>query len=554
MRFLSFILIFIFSSACAVENEQVQEGQITEQVPSGAPWFANEAVNRGFSFAYDSGFTGIPHFPEIMGGGAALFDVDGDDDLDLYVVQGGDIREIGSSASRNVLFLNDGTGNFIEASSLSGAGDTGYGMGVTTGDYDNDGDVDLYITNVGRNTLLNNRGDGTFMDMTAAAGVGHEGWGASSTFFDMENDGDLDLFVTNYIDWNLGIDMACDSPFGIPDYCSPNAYDAPSRDVLFQNDGNGTFTDISSKAGLHSSFGNGLGVVVGDVQGDGFVDVFVANDQNHNQLWINQKDGTFLDKALISGVAVDQHGEAKAGMGTDILDIDDDGDLDLFVVNLAAQSDSLFINEGGWFTDGTAKSGLAGISRPFTRFGTGFFDFDNDGFLDVYMANGKVLMSAAPGESDVYAEENLLIKGNRNGTFTEVFPRGGVQNPLIHTSRGTTVGDIDNDGRLDIVVINRDAPAYLLMNQTESANAVSLKLVDRNQHNIHHATVKFLLDGKQKRRDVKVTSGYCGAHDPRLHIGLGDASHIQQVEIVWPDKSVTILESILAGKHTIYQH
>jgi hypothetical protein len=367
----------------------------------------------------------------------------------------------------------------------------------------------------------------------------------------MEADGDLDLFVTNYIDWNLGIDMACDSPLGIPDYCSPNAYNAPARDVLYRNEGDGTFTNVSAEAGMHTAFGNGLGVVVGDIQDDGLPDIFVANDQRQNQLWMNQGDGTFVDEALISGVAIDQHGEAKAGMGTDILDIDDDGDLDLFVVNLSAQADSLFINQGGWFTDGTARSGLASISRPYTRFGTGFFDFDNDGYLDVYMANGKVLMSELPNQADIYAEENLLISGSSVQMFTEVLPRGGVLTSLSDTSRGTGVGDIDGDGKLDIVVINRDAPAYLLMNKTDSANSVSLRLFDEYQNKIQHAKVLFKIGERSIRRDLKVTSGYCGSHEPRLHIGLGDAKKIEQVEITWSDQSVTTVDSIPAGRHDI---
>jgi len=521
----------------------------------GTPWFTNEADERGFLFTYDSGFDGSPRYPEIFGGGAALFDVDGDGDLDIYVVQGGSTIGSGSHWSVNQLFLNDGSGHFANMTEGSGADDAGYGMGVTTGDYDNDGDLDVYITNVGANTLLRNDGGGKFTDVTLHAGVGHVGWGSSAAFFDMEHDGDLDLFVANYINWNLGIERVCKSQAGVLDYCHPDAYNAPARDVLYRNNGDGTFTDISLEAGFHTVWGNGLGVVVGDVDGDGYHDIFVANDEMHNQLWMNQGDGTFVDDALVSGVAVDANGEPKAGMGTDFADIDNDGDLDLLVVNLVAQSDSMFINQGGWFQDGTAKSGLSSISRPFTRFGTGFHDLDNDGVLDVYMANGRVRASYESITDDIYAEDNLLIQGVRGGTFKEVLPRGGVGTPLIHTSRGAAFGDVDGDGGIDVVVINRDAPAYLLMNTNPARGGfVKMHLQNRNGAPAQNATVRFVLGDQEIRREVRTAGGYSSSHEPSLHIGVGNEVRIVNIEITWSDGTTQRVDDIEVGENrTIHQ-
>ena len=502
------------------------------------PWFANEAEERGFNFVYESGFNGIPQYPEIFGGGAALLDVECDGDLDMYVVQGGSIHDPAQTTFSNQLFINDGTGHFMNATVGSGADDNGYGMGAATGDYDNDGDLDIYVTNVGRNTLLRNNGDGTFTDVTIDATVGNDGWGSSAAFFDMDKDGDLDLYVANYIEWNEGIERECKSQSGILDYCHPDAYNAPAKDVLYRNNGDGTFTDVSEEAGIHSVWGNGLGVTVGDVNDDGFLDVFIANDEMKNQLWMNQGDGTFIDDAIVSGVAVDANGEPKAGMGTDFADVDNDGHLDLLVVNLVGQSDSMFMNHGGWFEDGTPGSGLSAISRPYTRFGTGFRDLNNDGMLDVYMANGRVLIAQTSETDDYYAEENVLIQGVGEGKFKEVTPKGGVSKPLIHTSRGVAYGDVNNDGGVDIVVINRDDQAYLLMNlNVGKGNFVKLQLLNRNGAPAQNATVRFTLGGKTQRREVRTSGGYVSAHDPTLRIGLGKEQAISGVEITWSDGS-----------------
>ena len=392
------------------------------------PWFREAAMERGIDFVHESGH-GEPYLmPEIMAGGAALFDMDGDGDLDAYLVQGGSLK--GAPRHFNQLYRNDGSGRFENATAGSGSGDGGYGMGVATGDYDGDGDTDLYVTNVGANALLQNDGPGSFTDVTAPARVGDRSWGAGAAFLDYDGDGDLDLFAANYIDWSLEARKECANSLGGPDYCSPRDYNAPARDLLYRNNGDGTFDDVSAAAGLDAAFGNGLGVVCGDFDGDGRTDIFVANDSVMNQLWMNRGDGTFADEALLRGCALDEGGIAKAGMGVSAVDVDDNATLDLLVVNLESETDSFYRNQGTYFTDATAAAGLAWGSHLYTRFGVGILDFDNDGRLDLYAANGRIDRgSSAVRAGDPFAEPNLLLSGRPDGRFEEVLPRGGDLRP-----------------------------------------------------------------------------------------------------------------------------
>ena len=516
------------------------------------PWFTDEAEDRGVDFVFESGFKEFPYNPEIISGGVAMLDVDGDEDVDIYFVQGGSITNPKQTTFSNQLFLNDGAGHFTNETVGSGAGDTSYGTGVTTGDYDNDGDVDMYITNVNANVLLRNDGNGTFVDVTEFSGVGDSRWSTSSAFFDMENDGDLDLFVVNYINWSQETELECKAKSGRLDYCHPQAYRAPAKDLLYRNNGDGTFTDVSVVSGIRSVWGNGLGVAVGDVNDDGYFDVLVANDKMNNQLWINQGDGTFIDDAMVSGVAVDANGEPKAGMGTDFADVNNDGLLDLLIVNLFGETDSLFINEGGWFKDGTPTSGLSSISRSYTRFGTGFRDLNNDGFLDFYLSNGKVRLPDSISTDDPYAEENVLVKGNKLGRFIEVLPKGGVVSQVARTSRGIAYGDVNGDGAVDIVVQNRDAPPYLLINQNpEGGGFVQLHLLNKYGAPVQNGVVRFNLGQTAMRREVQTSGGYCSSHDPTLHIGIGDAKSITNVVITWPDGTKQQTTDVITGETVV---
>jgi hypothetical protein len=523
-----------------------------EDVIKEKPWFAEEATMRGVDFIFESGFKDFPYNPEIISGGVALLDVDGDLDVDIYFVQGGSIVDKSQTEFANQLFINDGSGHFSNGTAGSGAGDTSYGTGVTTGDYDKDGDVDIYITNVDANVLLRNEGNGTFVDVTKIAGVGEKRWSSSAAFFDMDNDGDLDLYVANYIDWSHETELECKAKSGLLDYCHPQAYRAPAKDLLYRNNGDGTFTDVSVASGIRSVWGNGLGVAVGDVNEDGFLDVLVANDKMNNQLWVNQGDGTFIDEAIVSGVAVDANGEPKAGMGTDFADVNNDGLLDLLIVNLFGETDSLFLNNGGWFSDGTPMSGLSAISRSNTRFGTGFRDLNNDGFLDLYFSNGNVRLPDLITTDDPYAEENIVVQGNGTGRFVEVFPKGGVVNQIAKTSRGIAYGDVNGDGAMDIVVQNRDALPYLLINQNPGGGGfVKLQLRNTFGALVQDGVVRFTLGATKMRREVRTSGGFCSAHDPTLHIGIGNAQSITDVEITWPDGTKQEIVDVLAGETVV---
>jgi enediyne biosynthesis protein E4 len=512
--------------------------------PEEQAWFHDEAQDRGLDFRHQSGASGEFLLPEIMGGGVALADVDGDADLDIYVIQS-------AGESGNQLFINDGEAHFTR-SEAAGFADTGYGMGVTAADYDNDGDVDFYVTNVGPNRLLRNRGDGSFEDVTAAAQVGDAGFSTAATFFDGDQDGDLDLFVVNYVDWRQGIERDCyDYGTGVRNYCDPGNYNRPDQDTLYRNNGDGTFTDISELAGLADAFGNGLGVISADFNGDGLADVFVANDKTMNQLWLNQGGLRFSNEALLWGCAMDDHGIAKAGMGVAAADVDDDGDVDLLVVNIEGETDSYYRNEGGYFADATAVVGLGTVSRGYTRFGVALADFDNDGVLDMYQANGRVTYSPEPEAADIFAEPNVLLRGLNNGRFMPI-PRDDT---LVHTSRGLAIGDVNHDGGLDMVVMNRDQIPYLLINRNPvRGNWVAFNVVSIQGREALGAVVTGRVNDVVKSRGVQTAGSYLASHQPAVHFGLAGAQVIKGVVVHWPSgESETFGDYNMGKTHRLQQ-
>ena len=501
----------------------------TEEADEPRPWFAEAAAERGIDFRHRSGFEQRYLLPEITGSGAALADLDGDGDMDIYLVQSGSLVSATGAADR--VYLNRGDGHF-EPAAPPPDGD-GYGMGVAAGDYDDDGDVDLYVTNVGANLLLRNDGRGGFENVAAEAGVADDGWGTSAAFLELDADGDLDLYVANYIGWHEGAELDCYMA-GVPTYCPPQNYKAPAPDRLFRNNGDGTFTDVSRTAGMHLAFGNGFGVVAADYDQDGRTDVFVANDMMVNQLWLNQGGLAFVESAMDWGCGVDEAGEAKAGMGVAAADVDDDSDVDVLVVNLQGQTDSLFRNAGGWFEDATAEFGLNLSSRRFTRFGVVLADFDNDGHLDLYQANGAVAHRFLDQE-DPFAEPNTLYRGTEAGPFELVSPAGGVAGAPRHTSRGLAVGDIDNDGGMDLLVVNRDAAPYLLLNRTQGrGNWIRFRALTRGGRDAHAATVSVEVGARRMYRDVQPAASYLSSNDPRVHFGLGAATGVANVIVSWP--------------------
>ncbi len=514
-------------------------GAVPTSETDASPWFEEGARAAGLSFEHRSGHDREFYTPEVVSGGVALFDHDDDGRLDVYLVQAGSLLVPREERPGNRLFRNLGGRRFEDVTAGSGASDQGYGIGVAAGDADNDGRCDLYVTNLGPNVLLRNERGEAFEDVTGAAGVGDPGFGSSAAFFDYDLDGDLDLFVANYLIWSVESEQPCSNGLGQRDYCAPAVYNAPAVDVLYRNAGDGSFEDVTVEAGIDAAFGTGLGVVCGDFDGDGFPDVFVANDGRLDQLWMNEGGRRFQDRALALGCAMDQDGRAKAGMGVTAADLDSDGDLDVLVSNLRRETDSLYRNDGDYFTDVTARSGLGLVSRSFTRFGTGWADFDNDSWLDLYQANGRVASDVdGHGSSDPLAEPNLLFRGGPGMSFQECEPRGGTRELLVHTSRGAAFGDLDNDGGIDLVVANRDAAPYLLWNRAVRGRWLSVRVLDAEGRDALGAQVQVVFGERTLRREVRSAYSYCSASDARAHFGLGSGTSAVRLEVRWPDGEV----------------
>jgi hypothetical protein len=501
------------------------------------PWFEEVAADARATFRHSSGAFGRFWIPEMVSGGGSVLDYDGDGLLDIFCVNAGSLNPAATNRPGHKLYRNRGHWKFDDVTDRAGVAGTGaYGMGSACGDYDGDGDMDIYVTNLGRNILYRNNGDGTFTDVTNQSGVGDESWGTSAAFFDYDGDGHLDLLIANYLNWSPEQELECYSEGGLRDYCSPMNYKSAARDTLYHNRGDGTFTNITVSAGLDKAYGNGLGVACADFDGDGRLDMFVANDGMPNQLWINQGNGRSLDQAMLRGCAVNSYGAPRAGMGVAAVDIDQDGWLDLYVTHLVREGNGVFMNRKGYFTDAQTPKGPAAWSYPYTGFGVGFADFDHDGQLDAYTANGRVKLGQQQLDpNDPYAEPNTLLRGLGNGEFEEVLPQGGVAQPLLATSRGVALGDLDNDGDLDIVVINRDGPLHLLRNiASKHGNWVMFRVLNRKATHAINASLRVEADGKTFWRHVLPNQSYCSSHDPRVHVGLGAAAIVDRVIVRWP--------------------
>ena len=519
---------------------------------TAAPWFEERARESGLAFDHASGHAEQYWMPEIVGGGGALFDMEDDGDLDAYLVQSGSLQPGAQPEQfQNTLFANDGSGRFRDVTAGSGTEDPRYGMGAACGDADGDGDTDLLATNLGRNSLLLNEGRGRFRDATEASGILEEGWNTSAGFLDTDRDGTLDLFVVRYVEWAKERETPCMNPLGQRDYCSPKSYKAPARSLLYHGLGAGVFANVSEPSGISSERGNGMGLATGDLDGDGWLDVYVANDGRPNHLWRNGTDGTFANVAMRKGCGVDANGVPKAGMGIVFSDFDDDLDLDVLVSNLRGESDSYYRNDGGLFSDRTATAALAAPSKPFTRFGIAIGDFDQDGWLDLYECNGRV---ERPREAenldplDPYAEPNLLLAGASTGKFREVLPRGGTRALLVETSRAVAQGDVDGDGALDLLVVNRDGPAQLLLNRApERGNWILLRVREKSGADALNAVLTLEIGARRVRRDVVTAFGYLASHDPRVHVGLGAARQVDGVLVRWVDGTSERFGPLAAG-------
>ena len=502
--------------------------------------FRDATSEANLVFRHFTGATGALYMPEIMGSGVALFDYDNDGDLDVYLVQGA--PPTGEKEPGNRLFRNElrpsGTLRFTDVTEAAGVGHRASGMGVATGDIDGDGDLDLYVTNLGPNVLYRNEGNGTFSDVTKESGTDDPRWSSSAAFFDYDRDGDLDLFVANYVDFTYRNNKACFSPTGEPDYCTPKAYN-PLRSRLFKNDGQGRFTDVSQAAGLGSLAGPSLGVTAADFDGDGFIDLYVANDGAANFLWMNRGNGTFEERGLWSGAAYGQDGIARAGMGVAAGDYDNDGDLDLFVTNLVREGSVLYRNEGrGEFSDVSLSSGLARASFLATGFGASFFDYDNDGRLDLFAANGAVTrMPSQKGEDYPFRQRNQLFHNEGEKGFLEVGGTAGPAFALLEVGRGAAFGDIDDDGDVDVLVANNNGPPRLLLNASDRRRhwlSVRLEGVRDNRFGLG-ARVAVLRKGQAPLwRRAHTDGSYLSASDGRVHFGLDASREIAGLLVEWP--------------------
>jgi enediyne biosynthesis protein E4 len=509
--------------------------------PAGPAWFEDVTDRVGLDFTHDPGPTGKYFMPQSVGSGGALFDFDGDGRLDIYLVQNAGPN----SNIRNRLFHQKADGTFEDVSAGSGLDVAGYGMGVAIGDVNNDGRPDVLLTEYGRTRLFLNLGGGKFKDVSEEAGIRNPLWGTSAAFFDFDRDGWLDLIVVNYIDYDPTWD--CTSASGAKDFCAPKVF-PDTATKLFRNlgpqpDGNVRFEDVSVKSGVGRVTGPGLGVTVFDVDGDGWPDVFVANDGKPNRLWINQRDGTFKDEAVSRGVAYTQMGQAYAGMGIALGDYDNDGLFDLFVTHLTSETNT-FWKQGprGQFTDQTASTGFFGPTARGTGFGTLMADFDHNGFVDIAVANGRVQRggkatgTSLPAFWETYAERNRIF-ANVGGKFTDVSSTADAFSGPWNVARGLMCGDLDGDGAPDLLVTTAGGKARLFRNVVaDRGHWLQVRAFDpKLNRDAYGAEITVRADGKSWLRLVNPADSFLCSSSPIVHVGLGSATTFDRIEVRWPD-------------------
>lgn len=513
------------------------------------PPYVRATGEAGLRFTHFAGESGRKYFPEVMGPGCALVDLTGDDRPDIYLVNGAALPGTPRRTATDAFYRNNGDGTFTESTAASGLNDPRYGMGVCAGDYDGDGRLDLYVTNLGRNTLYRNRGDGTFTDVTDAAGVGAGGFSTGAAFADYDGDGDLDLYVARYVRWSPEADRPCtaaDGPHTVRVYCRPSVY-PPAQGLLYRNNGNGTFTDVTARAGLALP-GRSLGCVWSDVDEDGDPDLFVANDMGANFLFINHGSGRFTEEGLSRGIALGEGGRAQASMGVLSLDYDGDGRLDLGCTNFSGEYLALYRNLGdGTFQDVSGNSGLVGLTAPYVGFGLLAPDADLDGSPDLFVANGHVTEAAEqfyPGVK--FAQPKLLLR-NLAGRFTGW--EGGATLTTPRVGRGAAAGDWDGDGDVDLLIANwKEQPDLLRNIVSGSARSVRVKLVGKRNRFGIGARVELRSRAKVQVQEVCSGGSYLSQSELILTFGTGTSSTPSEVRVRWPGGQREIWSGIPAGR------
>jgi hypothetical protein len=545
---LGFTVLFAGCNAAPASREAPRgPAPSRESAVPAAERFTDRAEELGLDFVHVNGSSGQLYIPEILAPGAAMFDYDGDGDLDVFLIQG---RMLGTPSGTTTaappaslesrLFRNDldvsRTPRFVDVTRESGIHVQGYAMGAAAADFDNDGCVDLFVTGFGRNQLFRNSCRGTFTDVWKQAGGG---WAVSAAFLDFDRDGWLDLYVGNYVQYALDGKTQCHAPSGEPDYCTPQAFRA-QPDRLYRNQRDGTFADVSAAALAGSQFGPALGVSTADFNNDGWIDIYVANDGDANLLWINQRDGTFKDIALLAGAALSPEGKPEGSMGVDAGDFDNDGDEDLYMTHLPHEGNNLYVNDGtGMFEDRSAASGVGPMSLGYTGFGTAWIDYDNDGWLDLLNVNGAVsLKPSRTNPRAPYEERNGLFRNLGQGRFEDVSARAGAVFALSGVFRGAAFGDIDNDGDTDVLVTANGGPVRLLINDIGNRRHwLGVRLVgDTASRDMIGARISVVCgDGRTLWRRARSDGSYASANDPRVLVGLGDSAGPVRVRVTWPN-------------------